>query len=100
MSTHGPAFDEKLDGDRVATQLETIRAAMLFFSRDVEWITLAELEGDLDYPQASISRELRRLRESRFGGYTIEKRWRAGAGTWEYHIRKPLPSGQGELWEE
>lgn len=98
MSTHGPAYDEELDGERVATQLEVIRDQMLRWNR--AWFTLSELERRLGYPQASISAQLRHLRKKRFGGYTVEKRRRNGAGTWEYRVREPLPSGQGELWEE
>lgn len=101
MSTHGPAYDEAIDGERVATQREVIRDQMLRWNR--AWFTLSELERRLGYPQASISAQLRHLRKQRFGGYNVEKRrcrFPPNAGTWEYQVREPLPTGQGELWEE
>jgi len=79
--TFGPAYDEKLDGKRIATQMETIRKYM----PDAGWQTLAEIESALGYPQASISAQLRHLRKKKFGSCIVEKRRRT-RGTWEYRL--------------
>ena len=87
MSTFGPAYDENIDGERVSKQHHRIRNYMLGCS----WMTLAEIAHALDYPEASISAQLRHLRKERFGGYLVDKRRRpmdTGA-QWEYRVREP-----------
>lgn len=91
--TFGPAFEERTDGERLQKQHERIRDHMLLAG----WRTLDEIERALGYPQASVSAQLRHLRKERFGGWMVEKRRRAGAGTWEYQVRTPDPSGQLRL---
>lgn len=83
MSTYGPAFDEKLDGERINKQQANIRVFML----NANWMTLEEIEQALNYPQASISAQLRHLRKIRFGSYLVDKRRRGAA--WEYHVSPP-----------
>jgi len=89
----GPAFDEKQDGARIRGQLETIRQYML---SSKQWLTLAEIEAHLGYPQASISADLRHLRKEEHGYYDVQKRRRDGAAVWEYRVRPPVLS-PGEL---
>ncbi len=91
--TFSPAYDKKIDGKRIATQMDVVRNHMLGFH---VWWTLAELRESFGYPEASISAQLRHLRKERFGGYIVEKRRRvADKGTWEYRVK---PKGQGELF--
>lgn len=90
MGTFGPAYDERLDGERLGRQLQTIRRYMLGHKG---WRTLREIRDATDYPEASISAQLRHLRKPRFGSYTVEKR-RRSVGTWEYRV---LPKEQGTL---
>lgn len=92
MSTFGPAYDEKIDGKRIKKQHEVIRDFMLRHWN--HWHTLGYLSLTLDYPEASISAQLRHLRKPKFGGYIVEKRRRAGSGTWEYRVRRPDPPKQ------
>ncbi len=87
MSTFGPAYDEKIDGKRINKQMEFIKAFMLGGNF---WHTLAEISSFLKYPEASVSSQLRHLRKERFGGYIVEKRRRADAGTWEYRVLEPI----------
>ena len=84
--TFGPAFDPKKDGVRVGKQHEVIRDFMLTQN---EWLTLAEIENAVDYPQASVSAQLRHLRKPKFGAYRVEKRRRTSGGTWEYAVLPP-----------
>jgi hypothetical protein len=49
------------------------------------WWTLAELEGETGFPQASISARIRDLRKPEFGGYNVPGRRRTTA-TWEYKL--------------
>jgi hypothetical protein len=78
-TTFGPTYVESRDGARIHHQMDAIHE----YIRDGHWFTLDEVEDVLDYPQASISAQLRHLRKPQFGGHTIEKRY-VGDGLWEY----------------
>ncbi len=93
MSQFGPAYDEKIDGERIRTQMEKILEGMLWSSsrnKEHSWFTLQEMRLRFGYPEASISSQLRHLRKARFGGYQVMKRRRSG-GLWEYLVLPPLP---------
>jgi Fic family protein len=83
LSTFGPAYDDKLDGERINKQQARIRNFML----NAGWKTLGEIEGVLNYPQASISAQLRHLRKRRFGSFIVDKQRRGAA--WEYKVSPP-----------
>ncbi len=105
-STFGPAYDPTLDGERLRTQREIIRDAMLSAGECGNWHTLAEIEMlcsavySRKFPQASISAQLRHLRKRAFGSYVVLRRrrghWRNSA-TWEYQVRPPAEERQQEL---
>jgi hypothetical protein len=86
MSTFGPTYDEAKDGRRIKKQHEVIRDFLL---NNQNWFTLSELHALLQYPEASISAQLRHLRKVRFGSYIVEKQRRTN-GTWEYKLFKPV----------
>jgi transcription initiation factor IIE alpha subunit len=88
-TTFGPAFSEKLDGERIRGQL----CKLLAFMSDEQWRTLAEISERTGIPQASASSDLRHLRKERFGSYRVEKR-RRSAGTWEYAVFSPDPGSE------
>lgn len=91
--TFGPAYDPKIDHPRVKKQHEHIRDVMLTWWP--LWRTLAEIEAETKYPQASISAQLRHLRKPRFGGYEVQKRRRkVDGGTWEYRVMPHWLSGK------
>jgi len=90
--TFGPAYDEALDGKRLHTQFKTILGFMLSGT----WRTLAEISAKLGYPEGSISAQLRHAKKPEFGSYRLEKRRRAGKGTWEYRLLPPLPGEPGK----
>ena len=95
-STYGPAYDKEKDGERLEKQQESIRDFML----NSGWKTLAEIESALDFPQASISAQLRHLRKERFGNYQVAKQRRT-EGTWEYRVRRPFQEtlfGPERVW--
>jgi DNA-binding transcriptional regulator GbsR (MarR family) len=92
MNTHGPAFDETLDGDRLRQQHVRIRNYM----SDGQWRTLYEISEALGYPEASVSAQLRHLRKPMFGAYRVDKR-RIIGGLWEYHVA-PQEAIQEELF--
>ncbi len=78
----GETFDEKLDGDRLRSQLERVRRFMANHSD--YWYTLAEIADELGYPEASISARLRDLRKQ---GYTVQRRRVITQhGLWEYRV--------------
>jgi hypothetical protein len=93
----GPAYDEKRDGSRVRHQQERIRDFMLAAN---SWKTLVEIHAALDYPEASISAQLRHLRKRQFGGYIVAKRRRSGKGTWEYRVLPPEKLVDVSLFDE
>jgi hypothetical protein len=91
-STYGPAYDPKLDGQRLGEQGERILKYMLSLPWDT-WSTLAEIEQATGYPQASLSAWLRHFRKPKFGSYTVDKRRRTDGegtsfGTWEYWVHR------------
>jgi hypothetical protein len=98
MSTFGPSFDDRLDGSRLMDQMKRILNLMLAMSKEDKWVTLEDIEMVLDYPQASISAQLRHLRKARFGGYQVLKR--RVFGHWEYQIREPLKTDDFITYKE
>ena len=78
----GPDYDPALDGPRLGGQHARIRDYMLL----VEWRTLREIADALEYPEASVSAQLRHLRKPRFGSYRVDRR-RCGS-RWEYRVRE------------
>lgn len=97
-SSYGPAYDKQRDGTRLKHQHDKIRDWMLTQNA---WKTLAEMHQALDYPESSISAQLRHLRKAQFGGYRVEKRRRSKAlGTWEYRVLPPEKPETLSLFDE
>lgn len=80
----GRTFDADADGQRLAGQLERVRALMA----DGTWRTLAEIAARVGGSEAGVSARTRDLKKKRFGGHKVEKRRRGGAnkGLWEYRL--------------
>jgi len=103
MRDHGPAYSPAFDEPRLTRQLDRIRELMLTLP-DSCWRTLHEIAEALDYPESSVSAQLRHLRKPRYGGYTVEKRRRKArrgqpGGTWEYRVRTPMQTDGPEQEE-
>ncbi len=88
---------QPIDRPRLRRQLAVIRDVMLSAAECGSWLTLAELETLTNYPQASISAQLRHLRNGRNGvlrseRLNMEKRRRGkpGNGLWEYRVAPRL----------
>ena len=82
--------------ERVPTQLEVVRQVMCLAAQYDAWMTLAELSRKTDFPEASISAQLRHLRKEELGGWEVMKRksvWEEALKTntrervWEYRLR-------------
>lgn len=85
-----PAGEQK----RLTKQLDRVRAHLLndvgaLEDGSTQWWTLAELEKELGFPQASISARLRDLRSE---GYVIETKVREGVAARMYRLLVP-PAG-------
>ena len=82
----GPVAKEEVP--RLVKQHEVIRDLML----DGVWRTLGDISSATDYPEASISAQLRHLRKPRFGSYCVEKLRVNGMknGLWEYHVAERI----------
>lgn len=80
----GSDFDPHLDQARLGAQLQRIKSLMV----DGVWRTLPEIKLATGDPEASISAQLRHLRKSRFGSWTVERRRRGepSRGCWEYRL--------------
>lgn len=56
------------------TQLEQIRDLMI----DGKWRTLQEIADRTDYPEPSVSAQLRHLRKPTYGAYKVTKKYESG----------------------
>jgi len=88
MEFDGKTYDSEIDGQRLTTQFQRVFAYML----NGEWHTLPEIVKAISFPpydQASeggVSARLRDFRKEKFGNHTVNRRRRAGAGTYEYQL--------------
>jgi hypothetical protein len=80
----GSDVDSEKDNLRLAGQLKVIYDLV----KDGKYRTLREIEDETNYPQSSISAQLRNLRKERYGSFNIEKRSRGDRenGLFEYRI--------------
>jgi transcriptional antiterminator len=78
--------------EHVPTQLEVLRNILLLAAQYEAWLTLSELARKTQFPEASISAQLRHLRKSEHGAYRIEKRRRE----WEESLRT---NSNEKVWE-
>ena len=86
LFTRSPQFDgidyqKGRDQARLEGQLEGIKTYMA----NGQWRTLQEIADVTGYPHASVSAQLRNLRKSKFGGWTVERRYVAN-GLYEYRV--------------
>lgn len=83
----GSDYEESEDYERLKRQIDRVGTTM----QDGAWRTLGEISAITGDPEASISRQLRYLREERNGGWDVQKRVRGSreGGLWEYRIVKP-----------
>jgi hypothetical protein len=83
--------------ETLRTQLEVVRDVMLSAAECDAWLTLTEIARMTRFGEASISAQLRHLRQPRFGSFLVEKRRRedeetavrsrlSDPGKWEYRI--------------
>lgn len=80
----GSDIDSKKDNERLTGQIKAIFDLM----KDGKFRTLREIEDSTNFPQSSISAQLRNLRKERFGSFNIDKRSRGDRenGLFEYRI--------------
>lgn len=74
------------DGKRIQRQLEAVKDIML----DGDWHSLGELRAQLlergvVTNEASIGARVRDLRKTRFGGYSVLRKY-LGGGLWVYRL--------------
>lgn len=83
----GKEYIKELDQKRLTGQLKDIYNLMI----DGKWRTLSEIRETLNYPESSISAQLRHLRKDRFGNHVVNKRRRGERknGLFEYQLLKP-----------
>ena len=77
----GATFVPERDGERLRSQLQRVRDLMI----DGQWRTLAQIAAAVGGSEAGVSARLRDLRKSRFGGYSVEKRY-ISEGLFEYRL--------------
>jgi hypothetical protein len=86
LFTTQPAFDgadyqPDRDTARLDGQLDRIRRYMA----DGQWRTLQAIAEATGAPPASVSAQLRNLRKTRFGGWTVQRRY-DGHGLYQYRV--------------
>lgn len=87
MDFQGSTYSPEHDQQRLTTQLQRVRAAML----NGGWFTLAELQRLCGGSEAGVSARLRDLRHPEHGGYIIERE-RVGdpkRGLFRYRLLQP-----------
>jgi hypothetical protein len=77
----GATYNHARDYGRLGAQMLRVFNVM----RDGEWRTLADIATATGDPQASVSARLRDLRKERFGGATVERKYR-GRGLFAYRL--------------
>jgi hypothetical protein len=95
MRFDGAVYDPQFDEARLEKQLGRVWSVV----QDGRWRTLREIAQQTHDPEASISAQLRHLRKTRFGGYTIDKRNRGdrSRGLYEYRCERHEPR-EGQLF--
>ena len=95
MRFDGAVYDPQFDEARLEKQLGRVWSVV----QDGRWRTLREIAQQTHDPEASISAQLRHLRKTRFGGYTIDKRNRGdrSRGLYEYRCERHAPR-EGKLF--
>jgi hypothetical protein len=82
--------------ERMPTQLDVVRQAMLLAAQYGSWMTLEELARKTHFPEPSISAQLRHLRKAEHGAFEVAKRRRMGdealrtntrERVWEYLVK-------------
>ena len=73
---------------RPPTQLEVVRQLMCQAAQYDAWMTLAELARKTEFPEASISAQLRHFRKEEHGSWEVMKRKRVGEEALRTNIRE------------
>lgn len=73
------------DQIRINDQHERIKIFML----DGFWRTVREISTALEYPETSVSAQLRHLRKPQFGGFIVRRKKRQNTNESEYCVEKP-----------
>jgi hypothetical protein len=90
-----PNRNRRIRADRMPTQLDIVRQVMLLAAQYESWLTLEELAKKTQFPEPSISAQLRHLRKEERGAFVVEKRRRASEEAlrtnsrervWEYRV--------------
>ena len=89
----GRTYSEALDGARLGTCLDKVRA--IITNPPGRWFTFAELANKAEASEAGVSARLRDLRKPQFGAMKIESK-RIGRGIWAY---RQAPPTTGSLYE-
>lgn len=101
---HGAEYDPKRDATRLQTQQDRIREFLLAMTRRGSWQTVPEVAGALGIRNhASVERQIRYLRQEKFGSYIVAKRQRKSGGPMsgmsEFQVNQPREVLQLELQE-
>jgi len=82
--------------ERMPTQLDVVRQVMLLAAQYGSWMTLEELARKTNFPEPSISAQLRHLRKEEHGAFEVAKRRRSSEEAlrnnsrervWEYQVK-------------
>lgn len=80
----GRHYDPEKDRERLTCQMKGVLECLL----PGKWLTVSELSNKTNYPEPSISAQLRNMRKVKFGGLDIPGRYRKGTRIFEYRLIK------------
>jgi len=86
----GETFDPVLDGARLSSQLQRVKALM----SDGRWHSLRYISDTVGGSEASVSARIRDCRKLKFGGHTVD-RMRMKEGLWVYRLKLDEPMQLG-----
>lgn len=97
----GAEYVPSEDASRLQTQHQRVRDFLLDITSRGMAATISEIASSLHIEnQESVGRQIRYLRQDKFGGYRVESAKRKGSGATEWRVYPPAEPRQLELTVE
>lgn len=77
----GDDYVSERDKPRLTLQIHQVRMYM----ENAGWLSVKDIAAELNFPEPSVSAQIRNLRKKRFGSRTVERRYQ-GNGLYEFKL--------------
>lgn len=77
----GDDYVSKRDKPRLTLQIHQVRMYM----ENAGWLSVQDIAAELNFPEPSVSAQIRNLRKKRFGSRIVERRYE-GNGLYEFRL--------------